>query len=106
MAKKVRPRTERRAKEREARELVRARQKLALLESGGSAERPIEVPSSSVIEPRASSLPCPLCGGGVAIADHQARTVGGRSLRVVSVICQRCGVGRQRWFRIGSPLPQ
>lgn len=98
-AKKERPRTERRKRERAARERVRARQELALLETGGSSERPIEVVSSAVIEGRAGSLPCPLCGGAFRVEDHQAESA---LLRIVSVRCRRCGVPRKLWFRIAS----
>lgn len=96
-----RPRTKRRADERAARELVRERQKLALLSPGGAAERPIEVDSSSVIEVRAAALPCPLCAGRLRVDEHHALTA---RLREVRVSCQQCGVGRGLWFRIGSPL--
>lgn len=97
-------RAERRAQERDARKLVREKQKLAKLEVGGSPERPITVPSASVIEVHAASVPCPLCAGSFKIDEHAARTVGGRMLREVAVTCLRCGVSRSLWFSIGSPL--
>lgn len=105
MARPPRARSERRAAERAARDLVRDRQKLALLSPGGSSARPIEVPTSAVIEGRVRSHPCPLCGGALAIEDHQAPFIDGHSLRVVTARCQRCGIRRELWFRIGSPLP-
>src|SRR4051812_2285243 len=104
MSKPKRPRVDRR--ERDARRLVRDRQRLALLEPGGSADRPIEVVSSSVIEVRARSLPCPLCAGALRIDDHAATKVAGVALRALDVTCQRCGVARTLWFRIvGLPMP-
>lgn len=97
-------RTARRESEREATKLVRARQRLAELSPGGAPDRPIVVPSSSVIETRAASQPCPLCEGDLRVEDHAARTVGGIALRVLTMVCRRCGVAREVWFRIGSPL--
>jgi hypothetical protein len=100
--KRLSARGERRAGERAAKKLVRAKEELALLEAGGGPERPIEVDSSSVIEVRARSMRCPLCEGGFQVEDHTAE--GGR-LRAVHVRCARCGVARRIWFRIGSALP-
>jgi hypothetical protein len=97
-----RARTERREMEREAQKIARARMKLALLEPGGSPARPIEVSSASVIEPHASSLPCPACGAqGVRVEEHAAE----QGIRVTRVRCARCGARREIWFRIGTTLP-
>jgi hypothetical protein len=97
-----RERTERRGRERAARKLVRDRERLAALQPGASAERPIEVDSPAVIEIRALATPCPQCGGGFALDDHQSPEAG---VRVVSVTCKLCHVSRQIWFRLGSSLP-
>jgi hypothetical protein len=102
--KKPRARTERRQRERAARELVRDRQRLAALEVGGAPDRPIEVPSSSVIAVRARSMKCPLCGGELRLEEETAETHGGVRLRAAGMMCVRCGVARTLWFRIGSPL--
>ena len=99
--KKRRPRTARRQEEEAARRLVHDRQRLALLEPGGSAGRPIVVSSSSVVDLRAASHPCPLCGDSLRLVEHLARTAILRELRVA---CTRCGVPRSLFFRIGSPL--
>ena len=105
-AKKIRPRTAeraaRRSDERAARKLVRDKQALAALEPGGSRERPIEVVSSAVIEPRAGSLPCPLCAGTLRVEEHLAPSA---ALRQVKVRCVRCGVARDLWFRLQPVLP-
>jgi predicted RNA-binding Zn-ribbon protein involved in translation (DUF1610 family) len=99
-----RPRTERREAERDAAKLARARMKLAALEPGGGPERPIEVTSASVIEPHASSMPCAACGAqGLRIEEHVAEL--SRGLRVVHVLCPRCGTRREVFFRIGTVLP-
>ena len=105
MAKKQRPRTERRVRERAARELVRDRQKLAALLPGGSPERPIDVPSAAVIPLRARGTPCPLCDGELHIEHESAQSRGGRLLHATHVACARCGVGRVLWFHVAPERP-
>lgn len=101
-----RARTERREREREALKVAKARLRLAALEPGGSPERPIEVTSASTIEVHAAGLPCPACGAhGVRVEEHEAITAGGRSLRVTHMLCPRCGVRRDLFFRIAPSLP-
>jgi hypothetical protein len=102
MGKKRPERTERRVRERAARDLVRDRERLARLEPGGSAERPLVVPSTSVIEVRVRSLRCPQCEGEYRLEDHQAPSAG---LRRVDVICRVCQVRRSLWFRLRVDLP-
>jgi hypothetical protein len=102
MTRKPRDRTERRARERDARRLVRDRERLARLSPGGSADKPIEVDSPAVIEGRVGSLRCPQCDGAYALDDHQSA---GPGVRVVSVTCRDCRVSRQLWFRLGSSAP-
>lgn len=104
-----RSRTERREREREAQKLVRARVKLAELEAGGAADRPIEVTSASVIEPHAMSMPCAACGAtAIRVDEHVAVTLGQgadeRRLRVVRARCAACGHRRDVYFRIGTTL--
>lgn len=102
MGRKRPDRTERRARERAARELVRDREKLAALSRGGSAERPLEIPSPVVIEGRVRALPCVQCEGEYAIKEHRSA---GPGVRAIDVRCHRCGVPRTLWFRIVSPDP-
>ena len=102
MGRKRPERTERRAKEREARQLVRDREKLASLSPGGSEARPIEVESSAVIEGRVRAMPCVQCEGSYRIADHRSA---GAGVRALDVRCERCGVARTLWFRIVSVEP-
>jgi len=83
--------------ERVARGLVRDRERLFLLEVGGSIERPIDVESSAVIEVKARAMPCPQCEGSLAIIDHQAEPGG---IRPVKVRCAQCGVARTFFFRL------
>ena len=95
-------RTEKRSRERAARGLVRDREKLAALSAGGSAERPIDVDSPAVIEPRVRTLRCPQCEGEYTVDDHQSPSAG---LRRVAVTCRLCHVSRTIWFRFGSSAP-
>jgi len=95
-------RTERRARERAARRLVRDRERLARLSPGGSADHPIEVDSPAVIEGRAASLRCPQCDGEYTVDEHRSA---GPGLRVVAVKCRTCRVARELWFRLGSSAP-
>lgn len=81
---------------------MRDKEKLAELLPGGSAQRPIEVASSAVVEIRARAMPCPLCEGELAITDH--RSAGG-GVRPVDVRCRRCGIPRTLWFRIAPDEP-
>jgi predicted Zn finger-like uncharacterized protein len=100
---KKRPgRTERRARERAARDLVRDREKLALLSPGGTRERPIEVDSAAVVEPRIRSLACPQCEGTYRVLDHRSAASG---IREVDVRCTTCSAPRTLWFRLVSSKP-
>lgn len=95
--KKRRERTARRLEQRDARKLVLDKERLFRLSRGSSRELPIEVQSSSVIEPRLRSMPCPQCEGTLAIVDHQADSAIDRR---VDVKCVLCGVSRRVYFRI------
>lgn len=87
-------------------ERVGQAQSVARFESGegGSAENPICVPVSSVIEPRARSLRCPQCTNALRVEQHGAQTLEGRSLRVLEMVCVWCDRRRQVYFRI-TPGP-
>lgn len=89
-------------RDRAARQLVRDREKLAELSAGGAQDRPIAVPSSSVIDVRINAMPCPQCAGELRIEDHRSA---GAGLRDVAVRCRMCGVARVVWFRIVEDLP-
>lgn len=101
---KKRPRTTRREAEREAEKLADARVRLALLEQGGSAERPMRVDSASQIELRVESMRCARCEGELRVHEHLARVVGGHALRMVDARCKRCGARREVWLVIASTL--
>src|SRR5688500_12075717 len=102
MGRKRPERTARRAQERATRQLVRDREKLAGMVPGGSAERPIEVPSSAVIEGRVRALPCPQCEGELRVVDHRST---GAGMRAVDARCNTCSAPRTLWFRIVSDEP-
>jgi hypothetical protein len=93
-----RPRTDRRIAERDAKKLVRDKERLFLLELGGSQERPMEVSSAAVIEIRVEAMPCVQCDTPqYRIREHASIAAG---LRRLDVICRNCGAPRSLWFRI------
>ena len=100
MAARKRPRTERRKNDRELAKLADAREALAQLEPGGAAERPLVVPSASVIEMRALALGCARCGGELKLEEHEA--LGG--LRRVRARCRACGARRDVWVRLAERM--
>jgi len=99
VAAKKRPRTERRENDREVAKLIEAREKLGRLEAGGDPARPIEVPSASIIEIRATSQRCLACDGALRVVEHRAR----HDLREVELACKQCGRGRTLWYRVSMP---
>jgi hypothetical protein len=103
--KKLSPRAERRKDARAAERMVRDRERLARLEPGGDADRPIEVESASQVEPHALAMACLRCQGVNRLGEHAAEVVRGERLRVVRMGCPRCGAARQVWFRIAPRLP-
>ena len=94
------PRAQRREEGRLAAKDIRDRERLALLEPGGSPEHPIEVVTASLVEPKARALPCPVCGGAVRVEDHTARTLKGTPLRLAAVVCPMCTHKRILYFVI------
>lgn len=103
MAKKPRPRTQRRETERTVSKLREARERLFELELGGAAERPLPVASPAVVEIQAESVPCPRCGAKHDVVEHVAITVAGIRLREARLRCRQCGTSRSLWFRISDP---
>jgi len=82
--------------------LVRARQQLLELEPGGSRERPLEVSSAAVIEPRAENTLCPRCNARFGVEEHEAH-LGRPRVREVKVHCRFCDERRSLWFRVREP---
>jgi hypothetical protein len=102
---KPNPRNVRREAARASQKLARDRERLARLEAGGTADRPIDVESASQIEPHATAMTCLRCDGPNRLVEHAAATVGGERLRPVRLACSRCGAAREVWFRIAAMLP-
>ncbi|MFT3922925.1 MAG: hypothetical protein QM778_10355 [Myxococcales bacterium] len=107
MTKKKRPqrtRTLRRTLERSQDKLAGSRRKLVALERGGSPERPIEVDSAAVVEPRAESFRCPDCDGPLRAEEHTAGRRESQLVRAVHLICRDCGSPLTLYFRVVGPL--
>jgi transposase-like protein len=96
MAKKSRPRGQRREAERAQSKLQQARQRLFELELGVSA---------AVVEAHAESVPCPRCDGKHEVIEHVAVTRAGIRLREARLRCRQCGTTRSLWFRIADARP-
>jgi uncharacterized protein with PIN domain len=88
---------------REAEKLLAAREKLAALEEGGSAARPIAVASASLVEPRALATRCLACEGALELVDHRAVHHGSALVREVVARCRACGRARTQWLRVAPP---
>lgn len=67
---------------------------------GASPERPIEVRSPAVIEPRAEALPCPECGAPGHVETHVVEEHPSGRLRVATVRCRDCGHRRPVYMRL------
>jgi hypothetical protein len=98
-----RTRRERRERARELSQHVRDLERLARLEPGGAADRPLPIDSPVLVELRAVARPCPLCGGSLRLEEHAAERVGGVRLRVATVACTQCGTRRRIYFRLDDP---
>jgi hypothetical protein len=104
MAASSRRRTVARSRARVVAKDLRDRERLALLEAGGTPAHPIDVVSASLVEPRARSLPCLACGAAVRLIDHDAKTIDGVLLRVTRTECPMCEQSRTSYFAIRPPL--
>jgi hypothetical protein len=82
--------------------LAKQRERLALLEPGGSPQRPIEVESASQVEVHARALPCLRCEGTMIVDDHTAVTIESARLRVARMHCSACGATRAIYFRLAA----
>lgn len=96
--KPVSARTERRGAERLAQKEVAARVAIVRASEGGSPERPISVASAAVIDVRATSLGCGVCGGDLRLLDHE---VAGE-LRITTCECRECSTRRTTYFRLAG----
>ena len=103
MPRPPRPRRKRREHERALRDQVRLREKVAAGLPGGSAERPIDVSSASVVEGKARATPCIQCEGDLELRGDRAVSTARGLLREIALACRRCHAPRTLWFRIGPP---
>ncbi|HJL19324.1 MAG TPA: hypothetical protein RMH99_26905 [Sandaracinaceae bacterium LLY-WYZ-13_1] len=88
-------------RDRRAREAaIDARTEEALGTGGATPDRAVSVRSASVVEARATSDPCVVCGGNVVSEGHAVETFGERRLRVVRLACRRCGHRRPFYVHI------
>ena len=78
------------------------RELLLSLTPGGARERPLEVGTTAVIEPRVTGASCPHCGGTYRLLEHERAAPG---LRRVDASCRRCSAARTFWFRLVSVEP-
>lgn len=99
-----RPRSARRADAKRSARIARDREKLWRLEPGGTPERPLEVETASLVEPRATDRRCPGCSGALHVEEHRAERREGRRLRVVRLICRSCGARPELFLAIHEPL--
>jgi hypothetical protein len=93
-------RSKKRELERELRKQVRLTEEVAGELPGGSAERPIDVGSASVVEGKVRATPCIQCGGDLEVRGDRATSTPRGILREIAVACRRCHVPRTLWFRV------
>jgi len=99
----TRPRKKQREQERALRKLVRRTEGLAGELPGGSAQRPIDVASASIVEGKARATPCIQCAGDLELRGDRATTTPRGVLRELALACRRCHAPRTLWFRIKPP---
>jgi len=88
-----------RRRDRVTRQLIRDRERLAVLEIGGAPDRPFHIAAPCVVEVRVRNLNCPQCQGGYKMVEHRAPKPG---LRQAVVLCSLCGISRDLWFKLVS----
>lgn len=69
---------------------------------GANPAHPVEVSSAAVVEPRATSMPCPRCNSPAHVDQHEVETHGARRLRVTRMRCGTCGHRRPLYFYVRS----
>ena len=103
MGRLTRPRKKQREQERALRKLVRRTEGLAGELPGGSAQRPIDVASASIVEGKARATPCIQCAGDLELRGDRATSTARGVLRELALVCRRCHAPRTLWFRIVPP---
>ena len=100
---KPRSRTVRRRADVAAERLTEARSRLLDLEPGGAPDRPIDVSTPTLVEPRARTVRCPRCDEPFTVKEHAARSDERGRLREATLRCRACGLERALWFRVIQP---
>lgn len=77
--------------------------RLFALGPGGSTQRPITIPTPSLVKPNAEAMPCPLCLGKLRMHEDDVDRNTEALLRVAHCKCEGCGKPRKMWFRIQPP---
>lgn len=101
---KPKPRTARRASERQVKKIRDDLEKLAHLEAGGTPDNPIVISSPVQVDARTEATPCPLCQGRLHLDEHTAETFEGDRIRVARCHCVECGTAREIFFHLRSSL--
>ncbi|HEX3904135.1 MAG TPA: hypothetical protein VH853_14950 [Polyangia bacterium] len=103
MPRPPRPRRQQREQQRALRKTVRQIERLAGELPGGSAERPLDVTSASVVETRARATECIQCDAvEMEIRGDRATSTARGVLREVAMVCRRCHAGRTVWVRVAA----
>ena len=103
MRRVARPRKARREQERTLRKQVQRVERDARELPGGQAERPIDVTSAAVIDPRAREARCLRCGGELELRGDRASSTPRGVLRRIDLVCRFCHAPRTLWFRVNPP---
>jgi hypothetical protein len=80
-----------------------ARTELARLEPGATADHPLVVSSSSLVELEATARPCLRCLARVRVEDHTVEQTATGLVRVAHIKCPQCTLRRLMYFRIAGP---
>ena len=99
-----RSRAPRRGAEKEIRKLREELETIAQRKTGATPTDPIVVSSPVQVETRTENFSCPLCEGSLHLDEHVAEVIDGERLRVAHCHCIDCGVARNFYFRLESPL--
>jgi hypothetical protein len=103
MPRPPRPRRQQREQQRALRKAVRQVERLASELPGGSAERPLDVTSASVVETRARAMRCLQCDAEeMELRGDRATSTARGVLRQLAMVCRRCHAARAVWFRVAA----
>lgn len=99
-------RLDRAAMEQAQMEAVAAARTVTALDAAGTLpEHPLVVDSAAAVEPRAESIPCPVCDGPRHVDQHATEALSGHRLRRLTMRCGSCGRHGELYFRIQVAAP-